>query len=233
MVELLRNVRQINQVSEEPYSLYDYFIPIEYLPSTFSLEGDEKLPLQLELNVNQSNVQIKKSRLASSKPTLGIKWRDEESSGSTAINFRAIETSRNLDTDSLEELLTKLSDSYRIVSLQTNPSSRELEILNKHQAFFVKDSELENGLALAEWMAAVDSIVTIDSHLVDLADLQGIEANVLLPYAANWRWNSHKWFPSIETYRKRTEKSWSDAINQLVEKLKAPSIELPLYAQAS
>jgi hypothetical protein len=80
----------------------------------------------------------------------------------------------------------------------------------------VKTLELEDFADVAAIMSLMDVVVSIDTAAAHLAGAIGHPcANVLLPYAATWRWLHGNWYPSMNLCKQLRPGDWVSAFEQV------------------
>jgi len=84
--------------------------------------------------------------------------------------------------------------------------------------------ECRDFLCVAETIAALDVVIAVDTAAAHLAGAVGTRVCVLLPYAAEWRWERHRidspWYPSARLFRQRHPGVWSSVIDDVVQYLR-------------
>jgi hypothetical protein len=76
-------------------------------------------------------------------------------------------------------------------------------------------------LDVAERIAQMDAIVSVDTAAIHLAGAMGHpNAHLVLPHLMDWRWwRSELWYPQLKTYRQATPPDWSAPFAHLNEAL--------------
>jgi len=76
-------------------------------------------------------------------------------------------------------------------------------------------------LDVAERIAQMDAIVSVDTAAIHLAGAMGHpNAHLVLPHLMDWRWwRSELWYPQLKTYRQTHPPDWSGPFAQLNEAL--------------
>jgi len=131
---------------------------------------------------------------------LGIAW-----SGRTQTMFTA------------ERFLSLLQhEGFRIHALQPGPAPDGIEPLRPGSDF----------ADVADRMAAMDHIVTVDTAAAHLAGAIGHSSvHLLLPFMSDWRWwHASAWYPRITTYRQpQPGDDWRTPFAQINATLKEPA----------
>jgi len=72
-------------------------------------------------------------------------------------------------------------------------------------------------LALASVIEQFDLVITVDTLAAHLAGALGVEAWVMLQYAADWRWMMNRddspWYPSLRLFRQPTPGNWAAVLH--------------------
>jgi len=83
----------------------------------------------------------------------------------------------------------------------------------------LRDSELCHSgiLALASVIEQFDLVITVDTLAAHLAGALGVEAWVMLQYAADWRWmmdrDDSPWYPSLRLFRQPSRGNWAAVLH--------------------
>src|SRR5262249_20680042 len=84
--------------------------------------------------------------------------------------------------------------------------------------------EIRNYLDSAAALTHMDLVISSDSSIAHLAGAIGAPTWVLLPYAANWRWQLHRddspWDPGMRLFRQQHPGEWDDPVNIVCEELR-------------
>ena len=75
---------------------------------------------------------------------------------------------------------------------------------------------------VADRMAAMDHIVSVDTAAIHLAGAMGHpSAHLVLPFLSDWRWwRTERWYPNLKTYRQNDPLDWSAPFGKLNEALR-------------
>lgn len=74
----------------------------------------------------------------------------------------------------------------------------------------------------AAFIQACDCVVSVDTAVLHLAGALGKKTFGLLPYNCDPRWGTEKstcWYPSVELFRQKENKDWSEAITEIESRL--------------
>ncbi len=131
------------------------------------------------------------------KPRIGLVWAAGEWNQSRSIPLIAFD-------------LILSSASCEFISLQGG-SNTEVDCRLK---------PAEAGLVcLAETIAGLDLVVTVDTLAAHLAGALGVPGYVLLEYTADWRWMSERedtpWYPSLRLFRQTLPGDWATPLQEV------------------
>jgi hypothetical protein len=137
------------------------------------------------------------------KPRIGLAWSAADWNPSRSVPFASI-----------EPLLR--TPGFEFWSLQTQPSPLPSLI---HQPSMTGDGILP----LAQAIAALDLVITVDTLAAHLAGALGRPAWLLLQAAADWRWlhlrDDSPWYPSLTLFRQPAPGDWSSVLTQVQQRL--------------
>jgi hypothetical protein len=114
-------------------------------------------------------------------------------------------------------------------NLQGERARCEWRQVPKHDRMHDDSESCDTVMRLAALIAQLDLVITPDTLAAHLAGALGIQAWVMLEYAADWRWmhlrENSPWYPSLRLFRQRTQDDWISVIEQIHD-------ELPQLVQA-
>jgi hypothetical protein len=115
---------------------------------------------------------------------------------------------RSIEIDTFLSLLNR--NGHRLYSLQPDENGEA-------RARGVLTPSLEDFTDTADWISALDHIVTVDTAAAHLAGAMGHPSvHLLLPYAQDWRWyNGAAWYPKIKMYRQPKPGDWASVFAKL------------------
>jgi hypothetical protein len=180
---------------------WDVQIEVMELPCMFGTRLDDlpiatnylRLPRKLEESVHAGMG-------TASAPRIGVVW--------AAGEWNA---SRSIPVELLPRLLK--TEGCEFWSLQGGPA-RHGSGLDK-----LRETKLcQIGiLALASVIEQLDLVITVDTLAAHLAGALGVEAWVMLQYAADWRWMTERedspWYPSLRLFRQPTPGNWAAVLH--------------------
>jgi hypothetical protein len=126
---------------------------------------------------------------------VGIVWRSGDWDERRNVPFRLIESLAD-------------TDGVKLFSLQRDPDhySDRIALLDG----------VDDPLATAQLMRAMDLVITIDSMPAHLAGALGVPTWTLLPTNADWRWMEDRddspWYPTMRLFRQQRAGDWHSVI---------------------
>ena len=94
--------------------------------------------------------------------------------------------------------------------------SLQIQEREEAKAHGVHTPEFEDFADVAALMSLMDMVVSIDTAVAHLAGAIGHPcANVLLPYAATWRWLHGNWYPDMNLCKQLRPGDWVSAFEQV------------------
>ncbi len=140
---------------------------------------------------------------STTKPRIGIVWSAGSWNPQRSIPFKL-----------LEPLLATCR--FEFINLQGKGSS--------HEAAHWNLASPDDGiLPLAETVASLDLVLTVDTLAAHLAGALSIPCWLLLQYAADWRWlyarSDSPWYPSLTLFRQPTPGNWAAVVAQVQQRL--------------
>lgn len=183
---------------------FDLQLEVMELPYLFRTSLDE-LPLATKyLHVStESHTERREEPRSTSKPRIGIVW----SAGSWNL-------ARSIPLKLLEPLFATCR--FEFINLQGKGSTHEADHLGLPAP--------EDGiLPLAQTIAGLDLVITVDTLAAHLAGALSIPCWLLLQHTADWRWlharSDSPWYPSLTLLRQPTPGNWAAVIAQVQQRL--------------
>ncbi len=137
------------------------------------------------------------------KPSIGVAWSAGSWNPARSIPFRL-----------LEPLLQTCR--FHFINLQGQGSAHEAAHLN----LATPDDGI---LPLAQAIARLDLVITVDTLAAHLVGAMNIPCWLLLQHAADWRWLHARadspWYPSLTLFRQPTPGNWAAVIAQVQQRL--------------
>lgn len=177
------------------------------------------LPLLLGANANKLPLPPYLQADVSRARALRAAWQQDKTPLLVGLAWRAsaFDARRSLAlADLLEALLTTRSD-MRLVSLQKDITEAERALLTRHDAIDA-GSMFNDFDDTAAALAALDSVICVDTAVAHLAGALARPVSLLLNEPAATRWmlarTDTPWYPSMRLYRKRAEQAWAPLLKQ-------------------
>jgi hypothetical protein len=159
-----------------------------------------------------------RARYADGRKLIGLAWHTR-----AKVNGRK----RSIDLSALRPLFAL--PAIRWVSLQYG----DFDVLEQQAAeagapllIDRRVDQLTDMDLFAAQIAAVDMVISIDNSTVHLAGALGLPVWVLLPFAAEWRWQLGRsdcpWYPSLRLFRQSETCNWETVILRVMAELSAP-----------
>ena len=113
------------------------------------------------------------------------------------------------------------SSGYDCISLQFGPPAADSSDLPK-----LPDSCDTFG-ALAQYVACLDEVVTVDTAMAHLAATLGVKTKILLPLASDFRWGldspTTPWYSTARLYRQKTIGDWTAPVREIINDIRPAS----------
>jgi len=111
--------------------------------------------------------------------------------------------------------------------VQQTISLQDQEWLARHPQIHFLGPQLDDFETTAAILANVDHVLSVDTSLAHLAGAMQRPTTLLLPWAAEWRWQletpSSPWYPSIRLCRQAAPGDWASLIQHLRQQWAAPA----------
>jgi hypothetical protein len=176
---------------------WDVQIEIMELPYLFRTQLNE-LPLR-ERYLHLPGIARTEAQ-HSEAPQIGLVWTAGEWAPERSIPF-----------STLRPLLEVRGCDFWNLEATSESDTRE-EIASMRHAPGSQDSIV----CLAETIAKLDLVITVDTLAAHLAGALGVPCFVLLQHAADWRWMHERpdspWYPSLRLFRQQVTGDWSSVI---------------------
>lgn len=124
----------------------------------------------------------------------------------------------------------------RLVSLQRGPGREQLATCSFPIVDAIPEtaSEADAVANLADALASVDLVITVDTMPAHLAGAMGVPVWVLLSTMLDWRWmtsgSQSPWYPTMTLFRQSVRDDWTPVIRQVVSALTSRSTATPTLA---
>ena len=159
-----------------------------------------------------------------SRRRIGLIWAAGRYSESAYLHREA--TKKSLPLSALQGLVKVLeAESCELVCLQTGPDRDEAEVLKLDwQDELQPDADF---YGLAQMMKGCDLIITVDTAAAHLAGALGVQAWLLLPWAAAARWGrdsqTTSLYASLRLFRQRKPRDWNSVVDLVRSALRQSS----------
>ena len=177
-------------ITWEEHSLWEIQIEIMELPYVFRTT-------LADLPIARGYLALPSECKTRARPRAGVVWAAGEWKQSRSVPFNAF-----------REIFTVSSIDF--ISLQGGPQKEAHPSLQTIQPGL---------LSLAQAIANLDLVITVDTLAAHLAGALDIPAYVLLEHAADWRWmtisDSSPWYPSLRLFRQPAPGDWQTPIESI------------------
>jgi tetratricopeptide (TPR) repeat protein len=144
-------------------------------------------------------------------PAVGIKWRANETTGS----------SKSIPLELLRPLLR--IPGLRCVALERDVLESDTRILRELPDVFVPGDRLRDFSDTAAIASMLDLVISVDTSVAHLTGALGLPLWLPLQFAADFRWLCDRadspWYPSARLFRQSTIGDWASVVAQLIEEL--------------
>jgi tetratricopeptide (TPR) repeat protein len=151
----------------------------------------------------------KYAQLFGTKKLIGIAWR-------SSSNTHAID---HVKSSNLHDWLPILQNTeYQFISLQP-----DYPINDEHNIYVDLETTQDE---LAEQIASLDAVITVDNYVASLAGALGVEVLTMLPKQCEWYWfadlENSIWYPNMRIFRQEKTNDWSHPIKAISKFLSQP-----------
>jgi tetratricopeptide (TPR) repeat protein len=200
---------------DEALPPYDAHVPLLSLPGLFAAGSDTpgEVPYLVPDADRRAAVAGNLARVAHGAPKIGLAW--------SGARKHANDLRRSCPLEALAPLLEL--PVLRWFSLQKNA---EDEVAAVPAASVVTELAARNDFdGTAALVAELDLVVTVDTSIAHLAGALARPTWILLPFAADWRWQLARtdspWYPTVRLFRQPRRGDWASAIAELRTALRA------------
>ena len=210
-----------NQAMEESNTLHiDYSCPLGSLPRYLCRSRDQvnsfSSPFLLP-DAGRVDLWKQRYRKLSNKLKVGIAWRGGKSADQ--------KSQRSIPLIQWHSLL--LASHADFICLQHGDCAEEISQFTRHTGVAIntwpESDPLHNLDDFAAQIAALDLVIAVDNSTVHLACALGQETWILVPIAADFRWqalgNTTPWYPTARLFRQTTFQHWENELNEIAAKL--------------
>ena len=191
---------------------FDAYLPLMSLASILELNDESEFSaptpyLAADLSRLKLNPRNKSARI-------GLVW----AGSSTFANDRH----RSIALAELTPLLDAFPE-FDWFSLQKGDTEQMQELLRNPGQLVDLGPRLNDYGDTASALCQMDLLISVDTSVAHLAGALGLETWLLLPYNADWRWQSARenspWYPSMRLFRQARLGEWTPVIRQVLEAL--------------
>jgi hypothetical protein len=188
---------------------FDLHCPLMSLPHAFRTSV-ATIPAQVPyLKVPRNRIAKWEKQLPSGRPLVGISWAGGRSHNND-IN-RSITLARFAPILDLAEV--------QFVSLQQCASADDRMFLVSHRNVFSVGDNLLDFSDTAAVISQLDCVISVDTAVAHLAGSLATKTLLLLPFAADFRWQSFdddsKWYPTAKLFRQPRSGDWESVIEKI------------------
>jgi tetratricopeptide (TPR) repeat protein len=144
-------------------------------------------------------------------PTIGIKWRANETTGS----------SKSIPLELLRPLLKM--PGLRCVALERDVLDGDADILREHDGVFAPGNCLRDFSDTAAIVSMLDLVISVDTSVAHLTGALGKPLWLPLQFAADFRWLCGRadspWYPSARLFRQPAIGDWPGVVAELARDL--------------
>ena len=150
---------------------------------------------------------------AAGKPTIGLKWRANETTGSR----------KSIPLELLRPLMTM--PGIRCVALERDVLERDARLLRELGDVAVPGAQLRDFADTAAIVSMLDLVISVDTSVAHLAGALGRPLWLPLQFGADFRWlrdrSDSPWYPSARLFRQRSPGDWPCVVADLTRELAA------------
>jgi len=179
----------------------------QFLRTSSTAFQNQQLPGYLKSNTETRDLFRKKyQQLFPGKKLVGIAWR------ATTQN-QAVD---HLKSTTLNDWLPILNTAgYQFISLQPQFST------NNNFQIYIDPETTEQ--SIAEQMASLDMIISVDNYIASLAGALGLVSYTMIPAQAEWYWFNEAqlalWYPTMRIFRQQKPNNWVAPIKAISKQL--------------
>lgn len=196
---------------------FNAWLPIMSLPRVLGIhsEADLRRVPTPYLSAPRRRVGLPARRPAGVRGRIGLVW----AGSPTFSNDRH----RSIALTTLAPLFA-VSTGLEWFSLQKGEAGRQRETLPDPERLLDLSEGLQDYGDTAAVLARLDLLISVDTSVVHLAGALGTPTWVLLPFNADWRWQSDRddspWYPSARLFRQPRLGDWTAVIEAVGEALR-------------
>jgi tetratricopeptide (TPR) repeat protein len=216
LIPLIRRMQFVDDVVGQaaPLPGFDRHILLGALPQVFQT-GWDRIPAPVPYaSADRISLVTWRKRLgASASRSIGLRWAGGQYGTNSSLRFMPLSAFGRLA--SVPDL--------RLVSLQMGEETVELSTQSDGLRVESVLSESCSILDTAALIMNLDLVITVDTMIAHLAGALGRTVWLLVPFAADWRWqaagDTTPWYPTMRLFRQAAAGDWDGVIEQVVEVL--------------
>jgi len=196
---------------------FDYNFPM--LESPFLLKTTyDSIPFSKNyLDVNKEDIKTiqQKYKISDKFINIGIVFQGSQSK--TAVKNRSIEL------EPLLKELKKLTNNYKIYSLQYEKNESDIQLLDKYNIIDL-GKDIKDFYDTAVMIKNMNLIISVDTSTLHLSGALGKSSIAMLKFSADWRWGKEQtktaWYDSIHLLRQKKDGDWNSILQKLNQTIK-------------
>jgi tetratricopeptide (TPR) repeat protein len=189
----------------EPLPPFDFHCPLLSLPLALAAEADT-IPNAIPYLVSEEDGAAWRQRLPRRRPLVGIAW--------TGASAHDNDLNRSISLNILAPLIECAG--VQFVSLQHSVRDDDAPILDRQADVINIGHQFTDFADTAAALALLDAVISVDSAVAHLAGAMGKPLWLLLPFAADFRWQRERrdspWYPTARLYRQPRFGDWPSVI---------------------
>jgi tetratricopeptide (TPR) repeat protein len=189
----------------EPLPPFDFHCPLLSLPLALAAEADT-IPAAIPYLVSVDDGAAWRQRLPRRRPLVGLAW--------TGARAHDNDLNRSIPLDILAPLI-ECAD-VQFVSLQHSVRDDDAPILDRQADVINIGHQFTDFADTAAALAPLDAVISVDSAVAHLAGAMGKPLWLLLPFAADFRWQRERrdspWYPTARLYRQPRFGDWPSVV---------------------
>ena len=187
----------------------DGFVAQMSLPHFMGLKRDE-LPIQTRrITAIPSDMEFWSNRLGPrTKPRVGIVWAGRPQHSN--------DRNRSMPMEALRDLLTP---DFGVEWISLQRGAREQEFSELLPKALNPGDELRDFADTAALITQLDLVISVDTGTAHLAAAMGCPVWMMLPFAADWRWEQDQektdWYPTMSLFRQPRIGDWANVVQRI------------------
>jgi tetratricopeptide (TPR) repeat protein len=216
LVQLLRSLDHVAEV--RPFSRApaqcDFHCALMSLPHLFAARGDAVPSSSPYLTPDASAKSRWAERMAANKLNVGLAW--------TGNPVHSNDHNRSIP---LHALLAALPPQVQWWCVQKDVREADARVLE--QSASIERPSLGDFDDTAGLVANLDAVVSVDTSIAHLSGALGRPTFIVLPYAAEWRWQTGRsdspWYGSVRLFRQTSPGDWGPPLAAVAAEIAASS----------